>query len=198
MSCNLAEILSVGVAAIANLPAPLLPLQILFLNLITDVFPALALGLGRGEEDIMQQPPRDPKKPIIDKAGWYSILLYGLGISMAVLSAVAYAKFVLRLSPLLINNMAFFTLVFAQLLNVFNMPKREVSFFKNEVTKNVWVWWALALSLLLTFMAYSIPFMSKALTFTTLSFEQLATTFLFALGSLGSTLVLKRIFKLSN
>ena len=48
MSCNLAEIISVALASISNLPLPLLPLQILFLNLVTDVFPALALGMGKG------------------------------------------------------------------------------------------------------------------------------------------------------
>jgi Ca2+-transporting ATPase len=67
LSCNLAEVVSVGLAALLNLPAPLLPLQILFLNLVTDIFPALALGMGKGEVDIMKRPPRKANEPIMGK-----------------------------------------------------------------------------------------------------------------------------------
>src|SRR5690606_28181282 len=95
LSCNLAEILTVGFAALLNLPAPLLPLQILFLNLVTDIFPALALGFGKGGKDIMEEPPKKPKGPILARNDWNSIVLYGLSISIAVLGIVAYAYKVL-------------------------------------------------------------------------------------------------------
>ena len=65
LSCNLAEVLIVGIAMISGLPLPLLPLQILFLNLVTDVFPAFALALGEGDKDILKRPPRHPKEPIL-------------------------------------------------------------------------------------------------------------------------------------
>ena len=54
LSCNLAEVLVVGLAMISGLPLPLLPLQILFLNLVTDVFPAFALAMGEGEQDVLE------------------------------------------------------------------------------------------------------------------------------------------------
>jgi Ca2+-transporting ATPase len=60
MSCNVSEVLVVGIAVGSGLPTPLLPLQILFLNLVTDIFPAFALGLGKGDENVMTKPPRDP------------------------------------------------------------------------------------------------------------------------------------------
>ena len=104
LSCNLAEILSVGIAAFSNLPSPLLPMQILFLNLITDVFPALALGLGKGENDIMERAPKDPKAPIISKSDWNSIVLFGMCVSVAVIGIVMYTHFVLNLSEKIINN----------------------------------------------------------------------------------------------
>lgn len=157
LSCNLAEIVSVGLAALLNLPAPLLPLQILFLNLVTDVFPALALGLGKGEEDIMEQPPTDPRDPIMNRQDWLATAIYGLCISASVLGVVVYANSRLQLTPQTINNMAFYTLVLAQLFNVFNMPKYHESFFKNEVTRNLWVWGAIVLSLLISVAAYLIP-----------------------------------------
>src|SRR5690606_37435394 len=64
LSCNVAEIMTVVIAALLILPSPLLPLQILFLNLVTDVFPALALGFGKGEEGVMVRPPRKTDEPI--------------------------------------------------------------------------------------------------------------------------------------
>src|SRR5690606_7856802 len=64
-SCNLAEVLVLLVASVAGLPLPLLPLQILWLNLVTDTFPALALALEPG---IMRRPPRDPEAAILSRA----------------------------------------------------------------------------------------------------------------------------------
>ena len=67
LSCNLAEVLIVGIAMISGLPLPLLPLQILFLNLVTDVFPAFALAMGEGDKDILKRPPRHPTEPILGR-----------------------------------------------------------------------------------------------------------------------------------
>ena len=192
LSSNLAEIVSVGLAALLNLPSPLLPLQILFLNLITDIFPALALGLGKGEEDIMQQPPRKPDEPIMTRKSWRSTIIYGLSISTAVLGITAYSNFVLELMPAKINNMAFFTLIFAQLLNVFNLPKRQLSFFKNEVTTNLWVWGAIVLCILLTIAAYVNPTTAKALSLLPLSRHELGLTILFGFGALVLAQAIKR------
>lgn len=192
LSCNLAEILSVGFAALLSLTAPLLPMQILFLNLVTDVFPALALGLGKGEEDSMEQPPRDPKKPLMTRKDWYATMIYGLSISVSVIGIVVYCDFVLKLKWDIINNMAFYTLVLAQLFNVFNMPKRSESFFKNEVSNNIWVWGAILLSLVITLAAYLIPPISNALSLVPITYGQLGLTVLFALGSIVLAQLVKR------
>ncbi|WP_273277491.1 cation-translocating P-type ATPase [Maribacter polysiphoniae] len=193
LSCNLAEILSVGFAALLNLPSPLLPLQILFLNLVTDIFPALALGLGKGESDIMDQPPKNPKAPIINRIQWYAIIIYGFSICASVMGMVAYAHFVLRLEPIIINNLAFYTLVLAQLLNVFNMPKSHGSFFVNEVTRNPWVWGAILLSIAITGLAYLIAPIAEALSLKNLSGETFTIVLVFALGSLLLAQLLKRL-----
>ncbi|MFO7673032.1 MAG: HAD-IC family P-type ATPase [Lutibacter sp.] len=193
LSSNLAEIISVGVAALLALPSPLLPLQILFLNLITDIFPALALGLGKGEVDIMNKPPRKPDEPIMTLKYWKATIIYGLCITAGVLGITAYSHFVLNLTPNEINNLAFFTLVFAQLLNVFNMPKRHLSFFKNEVTLNPWIWYAIALSLLITAAAYFIPPIAKALYLIPLTADKLCLVILFGFASLALAQIIKRL-----
>jgi Ca2+-transporting ATPase len=65
LSCNLSEIMIVGLASVSGMPLPILPLQILYLNLVTDVFPAFALGAGEGEKNVMDSPPRDPKEALL-------------------------------------------------------------------------------------------------------------------------------------
>ncbi|ARV06229.1 ATPase P [Polaribacter sp. SA4-10] len=192
LSSNFAEILSVGVAAILNLPSPLLPLQILFLNVITDIFPALALGLGKGEKDIMQLPPKNAKEPIMTKQHWRTTIIYGISISIAVLGITVYSFFVLKLSTNQINNMGFYTLISAQLLNVFNMPARHLSFFKNEVTTNIWVWVAIVLCVFLTYLAYITPVISKALSLIPLSSNQFLTILIFSVSSLVLVQIIKR------
>ena len=89
--------------------------------------------------------------------------------------------------------MAFYTLVLAQLFNVFNMPKRKESFFLNEVTKNPWVWSAIFLSVLITLGAYLLSPVAQALSLETFSFKLIGTTILFALGSLVLAQTIKRL-----
>ena len=86
MSCNLSEIMVVSIASFANLALPLLPLQILFLNIVTDVFPALALGMGEGNRSIMDHPPHNPKEALINKRNWGSIIIYAAVLTISVLS----------------------------------------------------------------------------------------------------------------
>src|SRR5690606_37908213 len=133
-----------------------------------------------GEEDSMQQPPRDPKEPIMTSKDWYAAIAYGLSISTSVLGIVTYANFVLKLPTESINNMAFYTLVLAQLFNAFNMPKSSESFFVNEVTKNPWVWGAISLSLVITAAAYLVPPVARVLQLHTLTVHHMGLTVVFA------------------
>ena len=193
LSSNLAEIISVGLAALLNLPSPLMPLQILFLNLITDIFPALALGLGKGEEDIMELPPKKPDEPIMTRKHWNATVIYGLSITASVLGVSMYSNYVLQLAPEQINNMAFFTLIFAQLLNVFNMPLRHLSFFRNEVTTNPWIWAAIVFCIFLTALAYLLPPVANVLSLGTLTYDQIILVMIFGLGSLAISQFIKRV-----
>jgi Ca2+-transporting ATPase len=193
LSCNLAEVVSVGLAALLNLPAPLLPLQILFLNLVTDIFPALALGMGKGEVDIMKRPPRKANEQIMTPKLWSSTIIYGLCITIAVIGITAYSYFTLKASPNEINNMAFLTLLLAQLLNVFNMSNTKIPFFSNEVIKNPWVWGSFVISLIITTGAYFITPVANALNLTNLTKEQFGWVIVFALGSLILSQLIKRL-----
>ncbi len=145
ISCNVSEIMIVSLASFAAIPLPILPLQILFLNLVTDVFPALALGMGEGDEKIMKFPPRDPKEPIITNRNWLSIGGYGAIITLSVLGALILAIRKLGFSDEKAVSVSFLTLAFAQLFHVFNMRDAGSGLFRNEITRNKYVWGALLL-----------------------------------------------------
>ncbi|MCM8570017.1 cation-transporting P-type ATPase [Gramella jeungdoensis] len=192
LSCNLAEIIAVAIASMSNLPLPLMPLQILFLNLVTDVFPALALGMGRGNKSVMDQPPRPSDEPIITKKIWYAMIAYSLCITLAVIGITWYGYSFNGYSPVIVNNMAFYTLILGQLLNVFNLTSRKSSFIFNEVTSNKWVWGAIIISLLIVVLAYWIPFLNTILSLVPLKLEQLIMVIFFGVISVGLTQFLKR------
>ena len=90
-SCNLAEVLVLLVASLSGLPLPLLPLQILWLNLVTDTFPALALSVEPGDADLMRRPPRDPKAAILSRAFLVEVAIYAALITAATLGAFIWA-----------------------------------------------------------------------------------------------------------
>ena len=156
MSCNVSEILVITIASIADVPLPLLPLQILFLNLVTDVFPALALGVGEGDENVMKSPPRNPKEPILNKKRWLGIGAYGLLMSLTVLAALIISIRYLGYSDQQAVSVSFLTLAFVQIFHVFNMSDKESGFIKNEVTRNPFVWGAVLLCIILILLAISI------------------------------------------
>jgi Ca2+-transporting ATPase len=135
----------------------LLPLQILFLNMVTDVFPALALGLGKGDKSVMEEPPKDPKAPIISNKNWVAIVIYSLTMTLAILLALIYCKQVFTTDTKVLNNVAFITLAFAQLFHVFNMASFHSKLFLNEITKNKFVWLAIVVCTGLMILVYTVP-----------------------------------------
>jgi Ca2+-transporting ATPase len=121
-SCNVAEVLVLLCAALAGLPMPLLPLQILWLNMVTDTFPALALALEPGDADVMQRPPRNPREALLSRQFLSSVALYG-----AMITTVTLAAFVWHVEGPIrqAQTIAFMTLAFAQLFHLGNARSEE-------------------------------------------------------------------------
>ena len=157
LSCNISEIAVISLASLVNAPLPIRPLQILFLNLVTDVFPALALGVGEGEAAIMKRPPRDPREPILTRHHWIEMGGFSALITGSVLGALALALVLLDMEQQQAVTVSFLTLAFAQLWHVFNMRDRGSRFVSNEVVRNPWVWGALALCMGLLVAAVYVP-----------------------------------------
>jgi Ca2+-transporting ATPase len=157
MSCNVSEILAVGLGALAQGPLPILPLQILFLNLVTDVFPALALGVCEGSPALMREPPRNPHEEMLGTRHWRIIFGLGAVIALSVLAALGLAVSWLEKPAHEATSVAFVTLALAQLWHVFTMRNRGSGWLRNEVTRNPWIWGAVALCLVLVFLAVHWP-----------------------------------------
>jgi Ca2+-transporting ATPase len=163
LSCNVSEIMVVSGAAMLDVPLPILPLQILFLNLVTDVFPALALAFGEGDPEIMKRSPRDPGEAVLARRHWLRILAYGTLITASVLGALALALYRLGLDRERAVTVSFLTLAMAQLWHVFNARERQSTVLRSDIVRNPWVWGALALCGLLLLAAVYLPGLSTVL-----------------------------------
>lgn len=193
LSCNISEIFVVAGSTFIGLPLPLLPLQILFLNLVTDVFPALALGMGSGSDAVMKQPPRNPQEPILTRRLWTSVGVYGASITLSILGVAVYCNQWLGLDDKVTNNITFLSLTLAQLWHVFNITSAQLPLFVNDITRNVHVWLALLLCLVIVAGAYLLEPFRTVLSLTHLSF---AYWELILAGSLLPLLIIQTLKRL--
>jgi Ca2+-transporting ATPase len=156
-SCNLSEILTMFVAIMVSLPVPLLPLQILWLNLVTDVFPALALAGEPAEPGIMRRPPPEEARAQHPPVRFIrSIIIQGVLLAAATLAAFGW---VIGSSGDLqrARTVAFLTLGLAQLFHVFNSRFEAGSALKQGLFSNPAIWAALGLTIALQVAAVTLP-----------------------------------------
>jgi Ca2+-transporting ATPase len=163
LSSNISTVIAVGVVTVLNAPLPVSPVQVLFLNVVVDVFPALALSVGKSHEDVMQRPPRHPDSAIIERAHWVRIVIYGTLIAGAVLGAFFLAWRVLGLEGDAMVTISFLTLMLAKLWHVFNMRDVLENPIVNSVTTNPWVWGALGVSMALILASIYFPPLASVL-----------------------------------
>jgi len=162
-SGNMGEIMIVALASFLGAPIPLLPLQILYINVVNDAFPALALGLGKESSEIMKRPPRDPGETVVTRKQWYAITGYGLLIAVSILGGFWIALSHFKMSEEKSITVVFFSLIFARLWHVFNMRDKKSGFFNNQIVRNIYVWLALITCIGLALLALYIPSLAKIL-----------------------------------
>ncbi|NLE98039.1 MAG: cation-translocating P-type ATPase, partial [Propionibacterium sp.] len=176
LSSNMGEVVTVffgvvlaGVIGLTaeggGLAVPLLATQILWINLVTDSAPALAMGVDPEDGDLMARKPRDPREPIINKAMWSRVFF--IGFVMGVVSLLTIDIFlpgglVEGSDSLEVARTAgFTTLVFAQLFNALNSRSEDHSAFRGMFS-NKWLWGAIALAAVLQVVVVHVPFMQVA------------------------------------
>jgi Ca2+-transporting ATPase len=151
-SCNLAEVLVILGASLLGMPQPLLPLQILWLNLVTDTFPALALAAEPGQDDVMRRPPRDPHDAILSAPFVLRIAAYAVLIMMVTLVAFAVSLHGAAHQPDRAVTIAFMTLVLAQVFHLGNARGGPVVGWR-RATANRWALAAVVLTVALQLLA---------------------------------------------
>ncbi|NDJ77198.1 MAG: ATPase, partial [Chloroflexi bacterium] len=172
LSCNLAEIAVIFLATISGAPSPLKPIQLLWLNLLTDGAPALALGVEKGDPDIMDHPPRPPKEPIINRDMRIGMIVQTIIITAATLIAFAIGH---QLQPddnwKLAQTMAFVTLSSSELVRAYTARSELYALHKIGFFTNKFMQYAVAASLLLLLAAVYIPFLGDIFETTALNLE---------------------------
>lgn len=181
LSSNLAEVISVFVATILGFTV-LKPVHMLWINLITDSLPALALGMEHGEADSMKKAPRDPKAGIF--AGGVGLDVAYQGAFVAILTLVSYfIGHFLETRTWAFNiesghgmTMAFLTMSLAEIFQSFNMRSQRGSIFAMK-KQNKWLLGAAALALVLTTVVIEVPFLARAFEFEVIGFEEYGIAF---------------------
>ena len=146
LSCNIGEVLTMFLGMLLGMPVPLLPVQILLINLATDGLPAIALSMEPGSSDVMKQKPRDPDESVFSDGLWKLIIIRGIFIGISTLLSFVT---VLRLSDNLTSarTAALVTLVLSQLIHVFECKSEKRSIFEIPIFNNLWLVFSVLTSL---------------------------------------------------
>lgn len=140
LSCNIGEILIILIAMLANWGVPLVPIQLLWVNLITDSLPAFALGVEKGEKSIMLRKPRSTDEPIIDKKMAFSIGFQSIGLAVAVLTAFRIGMMLSSSTSgdglTLGRTFAFSTLIFGELMRAYSARREDQFLWQYNIFSN--------------------------------------------------------------
>ena len=191
LSCNLGEILALFIAILLNWDSPLLPIHILWVNLITDSLPALSLGIDTKDPTVMEEPPRDPKESLF--AGHMGIYLIVNGILIGALTLFAFklGEKIYPNSLIHAQTMAFVVLSVSQLFFSLNMRSTKKSIFKIGLFTNKYLIGSILLGIVIQFGIISIPFLSKVFKVYSLSLSDWGLVMLISLVPLIINEILK-------
>ena len=176
LASNMSEVIGIFVATLCGFTL-LKPVHLLWINLITDTFPALALGVEKAEPNVMKRKPRDPKSGIFSGGLGVDVVYQGILLAALTLGSYFLGRYVL--APTGSNmaehgtTMAFLTLSMAEIFHSFNMRSQRGSTFKMK-RQNVILWIAALGSLLLTTVVCEIPFLANAFGFEHVGFVEYA------------------------
>ncbi|HHQ4319947.1 calcium-transporting P-type ATPase, PMR1-type [Clostridium perfringens] len=161
LSCNLGEILTLFTAILLNWNSPLQPIHILWVNLITDSFPALALGVDKTKEDVMNNPPRNPKESIFVKSDKVQLIINGVLIGGITLFAFKLGERLYADSLIYAQTMAFVVLSVSQLFLSLSLRSNTKSAFSLGLFSNKYLVYSILLGIFLQVIIISISFIAN-------------------------------------
>ncbi|MDD4493917.1 MAG: cation-translocating P-type ATPase [Eubacteriales bacterium] len=160
LSCNIGEVLTMFLGIILGMPVPLLPIQILWINLVTDGLPAIALGLEPAEKDIMKRPPRRLNSGVFSEGLGFLILVRGIFIGLCTLAVYATVLYFTQ-NIELGRTAAFVTLILTQLIHVYECKSEKKTIFHIKLFNNIYLVLATSISALMTLAAIYLPFSNR-------------------------------------
>ena len=177
LASNLAEVLAIFFSTLIGFTI-LKPVHLLWINLITDCFPALALGMEKSESDIMKQKPRDPKEGIFAGGMGFDVFFQGFIVTVLVMVSYLVGHYVESGVWEFVNSpdgttMAFLTLSMVEIFHSLNMRSRRGSIFTLK-TRNNFLFGAMVVSLILTTAVIEVPFLAAAFEFTPIGLHEYA------------------------
>jgi Ca2+-transporting ATPase len=172
LSCNVAEIATIFLGIMFTQQSPLTVIQLLWLNLITDGAPALALGTEKGDPDIMNQPPRPPSEPIINRFMTAGIAIQTVAITFVTLTAYMIGLRFFSAEPWMPGTMAFVTLSSSELIRAFTARSERYPLIKIGPFSNRLMNYAVLTSLALLLAVVYVPFLQPVFNTTALGWEQ--------------------------
>lgn len=172
LSCNIGEILIVFLSILLGLEVPLIPIQLLWLNLVTDSFPALALGMEKGEPEIMKIPPRNVDEPILDKGMIRGIIVQSIAIALGALFAYRWGLITYGAESLIeARTITFATLITAELLRAYSARSEKHTVFEIGMFSNKTMTCATLISFVLLLVVIYLPFLQPIFDTYALSFK---------------------------
>ena len=199
LSCNVAEIATIFLGIMFTQGSPLTVIQLLWLNLITDGAPALALGTEKGDPDIMDQQPRPPSEPIINRFMTAGIAIQTVAITFVTLTAYMIGLWLFSAEPLMPGTMAFVTISFSELIRAFTARSERYPLMKIGPFSNRLMNYAVLTSLALLLVVVYVPFLQPIFNTTALGWAQwqyiLPMIFIPAVAAEASKPILNRYIK---
>ena len=191
LSCNIGEILVIFFAMLFNMPVPLAATQLLAINLITDAFPAFALGMEKAEKGVMDQPPRNPTEPIVNKTMGISVGIQSVALAIGALASFlfgyhAQAPLATMFTSVDAHALAeamtccFFTLVLGELMRAYSARSETLSIFRMKLFSNSYLNKCVLASLAFLLLAVYAPFMNPVFSTVPLTLEELTFAIVFA------------------
>jgi len=182
ISCGLAEVLFFCLSIIFDLPLPLVAIQLLWLNVVTDGIQDFALSFEKGEVGIMKEKPRNPKEPLFDKSLFKSIIVSGLTIGLLVFGLWYYLINIAKMDVVVARGYVMALMVFIQNIHVFNCRSEKNSAFSVPINSNKLILVAVISSIILQVVVMEVSVISKFLQ--TVSIPILPLLFLFMVASI--------------
>ncbi len=179
LSCNIGEILIIFIAMLSGWAVPLVPIQLLWINLITDSFPAFALGMEEGEKDIMNQNPRNPAEPIVDHTMRIALVFQSIGLTVAVLGSYRLGFLMAgnisdNLQLTMARTFCFITLIMGEMLRAYSARSEHKSLFRLKIFGNKFLNYSVLVAIILLFVVVYVPFFQPIFSTVMLNASQLS------------------------